>query len=227
MWTIDTFFPDWREKIIHESSPAKRGASVRLAQHCRNYIGTQFFPGARPGSLVDGVRCEDLEALSFEDNSIDLHVTQDVFEHIFHPERAFKEIARTLRPGGMHIFTTPLVRKAGASKVCAAIENGKIIHLEKPEYHGNPISGDGSLVTMKWGYNICDIIFEATGLFTQLIYVDALELGIRAELIEVLVTKKPMGSTDRRESPRMAETGILRQSPSLFDTAATEHCAAK
>jgi SAM-dependent methyltransferase len=194
MWTINTFVPDWREKVIHESSPVNRGASVRLAQENRRYVASQFFPGVTTGKMVGDVRCENLEALSFPDNSIDLHVTQDVFEHIFNPEAAFREVARTLRPGGAHIFTTPLVQKAESSEICAAIESGKVIHFKTPEYHGNPISGEGSLVTMRWGYDICEKIFQASGLFTQLIYIDALELGIRAEFIEVLVTKKPLHS---------------------------------
>lgn len=33
-----------------------------------------------------------------------MHVTQDVLKHAFHPEKVFKEIARTLKPGGIHIF---------------------------------------------------------------------------------------------------------------------------
>ncbi len=39
------------------------------------------------------------------------HLTQDVFEHLFDPAAAFREIARTLQPGGAHVFTTLLVRK--------------------------------------------------------------------------------------------------------------------
>jgi SAM-dependent methyltransferase len=141
--------------------------------------------------MRNDVRCENLEALTFRDSSIDLHVTQDVFEHIFNPEAAFREIARTLCPGGAHIFTVPLVEKERVSRRCASLVSGKIVHLREPEYHGNPISAEGSLVTMRWGYDICDLIAKATGLFTQIVYIDALELGIRAEYIEVLVTRKP------------------------------------
>ena len=50
--------------------------------------------------MVQGVRCENLEELTFPDESIDLHISQDVMEHVFQPKRAFAEIARTLRPGG-------------------------------------------------------------------------------------------------------------------------------
>ena len=70
-------------------------------------------------------------------------------------------------------------------------DNGQVSHIEPPVYHGNPISEEGSLVTVDWGFDICQYIFESCGLFTHLIYIDDLSRGIRAEYIEVLVTVKP------------------------------------
>lgn len=179
--------------MIHESSPVDRGASRRLEAECPGYITSQYYPGIRPGAILDGVRCENLEALTFADNSVDLHVTQDVFEHILDPAKAFAEIARTLKPGGAHVFTTPLVNKEHPSVVRARRgSRGMVEHLvPNPEYHGNPISSKGSLVTMHWGYDICEFIHRASGLFTRMIVIDDLDLGIRADLIEVLITVKP------------------------------------
>jgi len=192
MLTIEKYFPNWPQLRIHESSPCGRGASVRLARECKGYLASQFFPGVTPGELVHGVRCEDLENLTFPNESLDLHVTQDVMEHVFHPAAAFREIARTLTPGGAHVFTTPLVRKHQTSRVRARIDaQGKISHLEPAQHHGNPISDQGSLVTVDWGFDITRHIFEACGLFTHLIYIDDPGKGIRAEYIEVLVTVKP------------------------------------
>jgi hypothetical protein len=62
--------------------------------------------------------------------------------------------------------------------------------VEPPEYHGNPISSEGSLVTVNWGYDITNFIFETRGLFTEIVFHDILEYGIRAEYIEVLITRK-------------------------------------
>ena len=194
-WSIDKFFPDWRQATVHESSPVPRGASEKLKLHCHNYIASQYFPGVESGTEHQGWRCENLEALSFADNSIDLHISQDVVEHLFFPDRVFFEIARTLRPGGMHIFTVPLVNKTRASEICAERGAGGVVkHLLEPEYHGNPVSEQGALVTRRWGYDICDYIFKSSGLFTRIIYLDALEWGIRAEFIEVLLTMKPLAS---------------------------------
>lgn len=192
MLAIETYFPNWRSLILHESSPCNRGASKRFVAECSHYIPSQFFPDQEPGSIVSGVRCENLEALTFADESVDLHVTQDVMEHIFHPSKVFSEIARTLKPGGAHIFTVPIVNKHKPSRLRARIDdNGQISHLETPSYHGNPISDEGSLVTVDWGFDICRHIFESCGLFTHIVHIDDLSKGIRAEYIEVLVTIKP------------------------------------
>jgi len=76
--------------------------------------------------------------------------------------------------------------------VCARRRpDGEIDHLvTPPEHHGNPVSPDGALVTMRWGYDITRIIFEASGLYTDTIILDSLDLGIRAEYIEVLISHK-------------------------------------
>ena len=192
MLSIETFFPNWRSLTIHESSPINRGASKRLMEECSQYIPSQFFFDKKPGSMIGNFRCENLEALTFADESIDLHITQDVLEHVLHPSKVFSEIARTLKPGGAHIFTVPIVNKDKPSKLRARMnDDGHIVHLEPPVYHGNPISDEGSLVTVDWGFDICRYIFETSGLFTHLIHIDDLSKGIRAEYIEVLITVKP------------------------------------
>jgi SAM-dependent methyltransferase len=195
MKVIDLHFPEWQEAVIHEASPAKRGASLRLARECARYTASRYELGQTPGSFVRGTRCEDLESLSFRDESIDLHITQDVLEHVFRPKAAFQEIGRTLAPGGMHIFTVPLVNKSSPSRARAVIENGQVVHLEPELYHGSPAGR--VLVTVDWGFDICEHIFDACGLFTYLVHIDDLSQGIRAEYNEVLITVKPR--SDRRE----------------------------
>lgn len=200
MFCIERFFPQWRNLSIHESSPVLgRGANRRLTKEAPGYITSQYYAGVAPGKIVNGVRCENLEHLTFGDETFDLHITQDVFEHLFDPAAAFREIARTLRPGGAHVFTTPLVRKTEPTRFCASLApDGTVIHLvEQPEYHGNPISSAGSLVTVNWGYDITNFIFETSGLFTEIVFLDILECGIRAEYIEVLIARKSLRCDSR------------------------------
>jgi len=193
MFVLNNTYKNWKNAVIHESSPGNRGASLKLKSECEKYISSQFFENASLGSNINGIRCENLELLTFDNDSIDIHISQDVMEHVFNPEKAFSEIARTLAPGGVHVFTVPLVNKWELTKRRALLDkDNKPIHLEEPVYHGNPISDGKSLVTMDWGYDICEYIFESSGLFTQIFYIDDIQKGIRAELIEVLVTRKPL-----------------------------------
>lgn len=191
MLTIEKYLPDWKELKIHESSPGDRGASIKLKNCAANYTTTQYFPNKILGEVINGFRNEDLEKQTFENEHFDLVVTQDVMEHIYDPAKAFKEIARTLKKGGMHIFTVPLVNKFNPTvKWAEKSRNGSPIFLHEPEYHGNPVDPKGSPVTMHWGYDIIDFIKTNSDLETEIIYIDNLDYGIRAEFIEVLVSRK-------------------------------------
>jgi SAM-dependent methyltransferase len=192
MVALELFYPGWRSLKVHESSPCGRGVSVKVKNECPGYVASHFYPNFPKGTMhPQGFRCEDLENLTFPSRSFDLVITQDVMEHVLNPTRAFAEIARTLKAGGAHIFTVPLVNKARASEVRAKRDSdGSIVHLQPPEYHENPVSSEGSLVITYWGYDICEFIFKASGLYTTIVYIDDISRGIRAELIEVLVSKK-------------------------------------
>jgi SAM-dependent methyltransferase len=194
MHAIQTRYPNWRDLTVHEGSPGNRGASVKLARQCRCYTASQYDPELGFGNTHPkaGYRSENLEMQTFPDQAFDLVVTQDVFEHIFDAPRAFMEIARTLRPGGAHLFTTPLVNKNRPSEKWASLSAAGIVYHHPPEYHGNPMSPEGSLVTWHWGEDIVTHIKNATGLNTQIVAFDDLKMGIRAEYIDVLVTTLPV-----------------------------------
>jgi len=194
MRVIDTVIPNYAELRIHESSPARpaRGASRKLSERCSLYVESQFDPSIAPGSEhVDGYRCEDLESLAFANESIDVHVTQDVLEHVLDPARAFAEIARTLAPGGVHVFTVPLVRARDSTQIRARRNaHGEVEFLEPPDYHQSAVGDEGALVTRCWGYDIVDFIYETSGMITTIWSLDDLSSGIRAEFNEVLVSRR-------------------------------------
>ena len=131
MYCIEKFYPQWKQLSIHESSPGNRGASIKLKNNCPKYQTSQYFTGFLLGAIhSSGWRNEDLENQTFADETFDLVVSQDVMEHIFNPEKAFSEIARTLKPGGAHIFTVPIVKKEQPSSIRATLEaNGEINYL--------------------------------------------------------------------------------------------------
>ncbi len=191
MLTIEEFFPNWVNLHVHESSPGKRGGSLKLKKHVKNYMQTQFYPKSTFGTIVQGFRNENLESQTFEDATFDLVITQDVMEHIYHPHKAFKEIARTLKPGGAYVFTVPLVNKHKKSEVWATLgDDGNPVFLKTPEYHGNPVDAKGSPVTMHWGFDIVDFIKESSGMNAQIISNYSKRHGILGEYNEVVICYK-------------------------------------
>jgi len=191
MQVLRELAPGWKAQAIHESSPASRGTSVVLARDCVAYVATQFYPDTPRGAYRDGVRCEDLEQQTFDDETFDLVVTQDVMEHVFHPDRVYREVWRTLKPGGLYIHTTPIYKDRVTSERRAAIEpDGTVTHLAEPEYHGNPVDPKGSLVTFHYGYDLADLIAGWTPFEVEIRRFHQRLSGIVAEFSEVIVCRK-------------------------------------
>lgn len=154
-------FPDWQQKSVHECSPGWDSVSKRLASECSCYVASHYNAELSRGAKVDTAmpckvyQCEDIESQTFRDNSFDIVIMQDVFEHVFNPMKAFQEVERTLKINGSLIMTVPLVKAYKPTQRRAQVDsNGNTLHILEPEYHGNPIDPLGSLVTFDWGYDI-------------------------------------------------------------------------
>ena len=174
MLVIEKYYPNWKNMIIHESSPGI-GAITEIFRSINNnggeYITSQYYPEKKIGIMVNGYRNENLEKQTFEDEIFDIVITQDVFEHLYNPEKAFIEIARTLKHGGAHIFTVPVINKFKKTEQWAKADSmGEPIFLYTEEWHRNPIDEKGSPVTMHWGFDIINLIKEHSGLDTTIEY---------------------------------------------------------
>lgn len=192
MMILNEQYPNWRELRIHESSPCGP-LSRKLKAESRDYTGSHYFADQALGSIVRGFRNEDITHQTFSENAFDLVITSDVFEHVFDARKGFSEISRTLKPGGAHIFTVPWFHDR-RTKVRACCLNGQIEHLHPPDYHGNPISKDGSLVVTEWGCELPFLISEWSGLPTAVFrYIDR-GYGLDGKLLEVFVSRKPEGA---------------------------------
>ena len=191
MLTIKNEYTNWSNLKIHESSPGERGHSKLLKEKARFYIQTHFYRDKALGTVINGFRNENLESQTFQDETFDLVITADVMEHIYNPAEAFREIHRTLKPGGAHILSVPLVNKHRSTQKWATMNpDGSPNFLYEPDWHGNPIDKQGSPVTFHWGYDIKDFISTCTGDECEIFFIDDLYYGIRAEYIEIIVARK-------------------------------------
>ena len=121
------------------------------------YLGHEY----ESGSIIKGIRHEDVEDLSFQDNSLDIIVSNDVYEHVPNPQKAFRECARVLRDGGLLLATIPFHVNSDSSEIRAELTAHNVNHLLSPMYHGNPISADGSLVFTDFGWDLIQMIKES------------------------------------------------------------------
>lgn len=120
-------------------------------------IGSEYLGhDVEGGAVINGVRHEDALALSFEDGSLDVIVSQEVLEHVPEVEPAIAESARVLRPGGRFLFTVPFHTAADVTVRRAKLVDGEVVHLLEPDFHGNPVSSEGSLVFFDHGWDILD-----------------------------------------------------------------------
>lgn len=83
-----------------------------FVEHLRKCAGSAVFseyqPDIVPGTECKGVRCEDVQTLTWPDASFDLVTHTEVFEHVPDDARGFSELRRVLRLGGKMVFTVPL-----------------------------------------------------------------------------------------------------------------------
>lgn len=128
---------------------------------------SQYKPQRPLGSqLAAGITNQNLESLTFDDESLDVVITSDVMEHVRLDEQAHREILRVLRPGGAYVFTVPHDRSWETTLTRVQITDpddpSKDVHLLEPEYHGdtNNEEGKGVLAYRAYGRDLEQFLGE-------------------------------------------------------------------
>ena len=127
----------------------------KILSRARRHVRTFYEPLVGRGSVrPDGTMCQDITDLTFPNEYFDLIVSSDVLEHVPLLENAFRESHRVLKPGGAHLFTVPPRLK---TRKWAELIDGKVLHLEPPEYHRDPLSPQGILAFWDMGPDLGDV----------------------------------------------------------------------
>ena len=145
-------WPDLSQLSVIELDPGS--PLSRLFKDSGSYLKTYYSQNDSKGVIrQDGARCEDLTALTLDDNSVDLMISSDVLEHVPDLRTAFFEMTRVLRTGGVHLFTVP-TREHTQRR--AEVVNGALKHLMEPEYHSDPLNPEGILAFWDFGRDAPD-----------------------------------------------------------------------
>lgn len=146
--------------FMEQVTPIYNWATATFKNHAT--VGSEYLGHeCEGGAIINGIRHEDVENLSFPDGALDLIVSNDVLEHVPNPARGFAECARVLKVGGVMLATIPFHCNSNESTIRAKIVNHQLVHILPPSYHGNPVSADGSLVFTDFGWDVLQLFREA------------------------------------------------------------------
>jgi SAM-dependent methyltransferase len=119
---------------------------------------SEYFDDVKPGQYKNGIQNQDLQNLTFDDGTLDLILSEDVFEHVADVRRGFQEVHRVLKKGGFHIFSIPYSFDSRTKELFSR-RNGELVLAEPIEYHGDPIRGRIPCYT-HIGFDIIDTLGE-------------------------------------------------------------------
>ncbi|WP_442577942.1 class I SAM-dependent methyltransferase [Mesorhizobium sp. ASY16-5R] len=168
--TIGTLIQSEPFKPLALYEPGIVGPFRRFFRSMPQYKQSFYWDDVAEGAMRDGMVCQNLEKLTYDDQSFDLIVSSDVFEHIRRPFQAFAEVRRVLKQGGRHIFSIPAndgLRYDTVSRVDTSSDDDVL--LLPAVYHGNGTAGGRSLVYTDFGSDVVDKLGDI-GLSTQIFY---------------------------------------------------------
>lgn len=121
------------------------------------FLGDKHCKGSVTVTPAGLIRHEDLTELTFDNESFDYILCLDVLEHVPDYLSALAECHRCLAPNGSLLLSLPFCFNDQETVVRAQLtESGEIKHLKPPEYHGDPMSGDGVLCFYEFGWQLLD-----------------------------------------------------------------------
>jgi SAM-dependent methyltransferase len=126
-----------------------------IISHFSQVVTSEYFPNKNFGTLVDGILNQDVQNLTFNDNSFDIITSNQVFEHVADDIKGFSECFRVLRNNGAFIFAVPLYDIEKTRRI-ASIINGEIVFDGTPEYHDSRLGGALSAPVFYY-YSVHDI----------------------------------------------------------------------
>jgi SAM-dependent methyltransferase len=165
------------------------------------FVCSEYFGAAHAsGEMVGNVLHQDLQRTSFADETFDIVLTFEVFEHIPDAVAAEREVVRILKAGGIYCFTVPLTPDGEHDLVLAELgANGELRHFAEPQYHGDPLRPDeGILVFRIFSHRDLKRRFEGLGCDFKTYRLWSKALGILGSNGWVHVVRKAatIGETD-------------------------------
>ena len=135
LWTIRRLFPvSGGLKVVHFNQINHLGPALGALG---DVTETCYQPGTKRGGKVGELVNEDICQLTFPDNHFDLAIHSETLEHVFSFNKALGEVERVLKPGGIQVYTVPLLHSRPTRQRLQLTAEGRTLHLLPPSFHGN------------------------------------------------------------------------------------------
>jgi len=153
--------PSLKSKVVYELSC--RGALFKFLRRRGKLVScSEYFNDVASGAYKDAVQCQDVQKLTYPDESFDICTSTEVFEHVPNDLKGFSEICRVLKPTGVFIFTVPIDLNNITIERAALLPGDVIQHLLPAEYHGDPVRSNNRILAYRnYGIDILDRLTRA------------------------------------------------------------------
>ena len=134
LWSIRRRCPPGPQlQILHLN---QTNALAPALENLGSVTETVHRPDRPPGSRIDGRINQDISRLTFEDNRFDLAVHSETLEHVLEYDRALDEVQRVLKPGGIQVYTIPLLFSRVTRQRMTGDASGRLVSRLPPSFHG-------------------------------------------------------------------------------------------
>ena len=147
-------WPVRKETSILESSA--RGPMAMMLREKFDYYATEFDP-ARIAAGTDPREYADFQNLHYKDDTFDVVIASDVFEHVRDDVAGYREVYRVLKMDGCFLLTVPYEHSREETIRRVDTTGAVDVHLLEPEYHGG---GGHTLTYRNYGRDLLRLLRE-------------------------------------------------------------------
>lgn len=135
LWSIRRFFPDLAgAAVLHINQVGRLSPALQKA---RCLTETFYDPAREFGLLHNGLVNQDVTNLTLATQQFDLAIHSETLEHVHDYNKALSEIERVLKPGGLQIYTIPLLHARRTRRRIALSPEGHETPLLAMSFHGS------------------------------------------------------------------------------------------
>lgn len=135
LWSLRRLFPaSGGFRVLHFNQINHLSPALRAFG---DVTETSYQPGMERGARAGEFVNEDICQLTFPSNHFDLAIHSETLEHVFDFNKALGEVERVLKPGGVQVYTVPLLHARPTRPRMQQTADGQVLNLLSPSYHGN------------------------------------------------------------------------------------------